>query len=132
MNSEAPGLGAHVLLCGGARAAEWDPRWFNPQPAEGDLVLPMPCGGAMAFRPVDVPSGAGPLDDRALTLGQADTELGYSEYLHGAFLAAPFPMPGGRRTAVLPRQVCRDAGPVCGALGRHARIHRRRGGWRKP
>jgi len=56
-----PGL----LLSGGARAAEWDPRWFNPQPAEGDLILPLPCGGAMAFRPVDVPSGPGPLDDRA-------------------------------------------------------------------
>ncbi len=86
---------AMLLLSGGARAAEWDPRWFNPQPAEGDLILPLPCGGAMAFRPVDVPSGPGPLDDRPLTVGQAGTELGYSEYLRDAFLAAPFPMPGG-------------------------------------
>ncbi len=86
---------AILLFPGGAQAAEWDPRWFNPQPAEGDFILPLPCGGAMAFRPVDVPSGPGPLDDRALILGQADTELGYSDYLRGAFLAAPFPIPGG-------------------------------------
>ncbi len=86
---------AVLLLASPAHAADWDARWFNPQPAEGDLLLPLPCGGAMAFRPVDVPSGPGPLDDRALTEGQADTEQGYSEYLHGAFLAAPFPIPGG-------------------------------------
>ncbi len=101
---------AIALLSTDAHAAEWDPRWFNPQPAEGDLILPMPCGGAMAFRAVDVPSGTGPLDDRALTLGQADTELGYSEYLHGAFLAAPFPMPegSGRRFYLGKYAVTRD------------------------
>ena len=86
---------AGLLFSGDARAADWDARWFNPQPAEADLILPLPCGGAMAFRPVDVPSGPGPLDDLALTVGQADTELGYSEYLRGAFLAAPFPIQGG-------------------------------------
>jgi hypothetical protein len=98
------------LFSSGADAAEWDPRWFNPQAAEGDLVLPLPCGGAMAFRPVDVPSGPGPLDDRALTVGQADTELGYSEYLHGAFLAAPFPIPegAGRRFYLGKYAVTRD------------------------
>ena len=78
-------------------AAEWDARWFNPQPAEADLVLPMPCGGAMAFRPVEVPSGPGPLDDRPVTVGQAETELGYSEYLRAANLAAPFPGAAGAR-----------------------------------
>ena len=86
---------AILLVSSRAFAADWDARWFNPQPAEGDLILPLPCGGAMAFRPVDVPSGPGPLDDRALTMGQAATELGYSEYLRGAFLAAPFPIPAG-------------------------------------
>ena len=100
-----------ALLCSGsAQAADWDAKWFDPQPAEGDFLLPLPCGGAMAFRPVDVPSGPGPLDDRALTVGQADTELGYSEYLRGAFLAAPFPVPGGsgRRFYVGKYAVTRD------------------------
>ena len=99
-----------ACLAAPARAADWDARWYDPHPAEGDLVLPLPCGGAMAFRPVDVPSGPGPLDDRALTVGQAETELGYSEYLRGAFLAAPFPIPGGggRRFYVGKYAVTRD------------------------
>jgi len=86
---------AALLFSGHAHAADWDVRRYNLQPAEGNLVLPLPCGGAMAFRPVDVPSGPGPLDDHAMTVGQAETEQDYSEYLRGAFLAAPFPIPGG-------------------------------------
>ncbi len=87
-----------LLFASSARAADpaWDARWSNPQPAADDLVLPMPCGGAMVFRPVDVPSAAGPLDDRAFIAGQAGTELDYSEYVRSAFLAAPFPIPGGQ------------------------------------
>lgn len=78
-------------------AAEWDARWYNPKPAEGDLVLPLPCGGAVAFRPVDVPSGPGPLDDRRVTLGQPDPAAGYAEYQRLTHLAAPFAAPGGGR-----------------------------------
>ena len=44
----------------------------------------------MAFRPVVVPSGPAPLDDRAIQLGNPDAELGFNEYQRGAFLAAPF------------------------------------------
>jgi len=101
---------AAVLVSSQAWAADWDERWFNPQPADGDLILPLPCRGAMAFRAVDVPSGPGPLDDRAMTVGQADTEQGYSEYLRGAFLAAPFPIPGGsgRRFFIGKYAVTRD------------------------
>ena len=101
-----------LLLATPAHAADpapWDAKWFNPQPAEGDLVLPMPCGGAMVFRPVDVPSAPGPLDDRAFTAGQADTDLGYSDYLRSVFLAAPFPGPGpGRRYFMGKYAVTRD------------------------
>lgn len=99
-----------LLWAGRAHAADWEARWFNPQPAEGDLVLPLPCGGAMTFRPVDVPSGPGPLDDRALTMGQAETGQGYSEYLRATFLAAPFPTPdgGGRRFYIGKYDVTRD------------------------
>lgn len=101
---------AALLWAGRAHAADWDARWFDPHPAEGDLVLPLPCGGAMAFRPVDVPSGPGPLDDRPLTVGQAETGQGYSEYVRATFLAAPFPLPGGsgRRFYVGKYAVTRD------------------------
>ena len=44
---------AALLFASPVHAADWDARWFNPQPAEGDLVLSLPCGGAMTFRPVD-------------------------------------------------------------------------------
>ena len=87
---------ALLLLTLPAQAAEWDAKWYNPQPAAADLLLPLPCGAMMALRPVDVPSAPGPLDDRAFTAGQAETPLAYSEYLRGAFLAAPFPSPDGK------------------------------------
>ena len=104
------GFVALLALAAPAAAADWEVKWFDPHPAEGDLVLPLPCGGAMAFRAVDVPSGPGPLDDRAVTVGQADTELGYSEYLRGAFLAAPFPVTegAGRRLYIGKYAVTRD------------------------
>jgi len=127
-------LAATLLLAPAAGPAEWEARWFNPQPADGDLVLPLPCGGAMVFRPVDVPTGAGPLDDRAVTVGQAQTEQGYSEYLRAAFLAAPFPGPslpgggGGRRFYIGKYAVTQDQFaalsdkcPTPGAGGRVAR-----------
>ncbi|MEZ5669408.1 MAG: SUMF1/EgtB/PvdO family nonheme iron enzyme [Alphaproteobacteria bacterium] len=56
----------------------WPEVYSNPQPAEGDLVLPMPCGGAMTFRRVETPTD-GPLDDRRVLLGASDEERGYAE-----------------------------------------------------
>lgn len=89
--------------------ADWDARFYDPHPAEGDLLLPLPCGGAMAFRPVEVPSGPGPLYDRAVTLGQAATEQGYSEYLRSDFLGAPFQGGQGARRYYLDKYpVTRD------------------------
>lgn len=53
----------------------WDQTFMNPHPAEDDLVLPMPCGGAMAFRRVEVESG-GWLNDMRVALGGSDPDLG--------------------------------------------------------
>jgi len=67
------------------RAALADP----PMPA--DLVLPMPCGGAMAFQRVEVPVDPGdPLSDRPLRLGQSSPETGYLDYLRSEALRGPF------------------------------------------
>lgn len=68
----------------------WPAAAYNPRPQPDDLVLPMPCGGAMAFRRVETPAGDGPLDDRPVLLGSADTETGYVEYLRRAFVVGPF------------------------------------------
>ena len=79
----------------GAAGASWDVASYNPVPAPGDRILPMPCGGAMVFRRVNVPSG-GTLDDHKITLGSHEEERGYAEYRRVTWLAGGFP---GRRGA---------------------------------
>ena len=72
-----------------ARGAGWPVELYNPAPAQDDVVLPMPCGGAMAFREVRMPDD-GPLNDTAITLGGADDAVGYSEHPHPAYIAGSF------------------------------------------
>lgn len=90
-----------LLLClnAPARAANWAEKWYDPHPdpAGDDLVLPLPCGGAMAFRPVDIAVGSGPLDDHAAPLGDPNASRGYSDYRRTAFLSAPFTGEQGAR-----------------------------------
>ncbi|MFV0514502.1 MAG: formylglycine-generating enzyme family protein [Jhaorihella sp.] len=95
-----------LLMSLGAPAAAQDSPWpdeyTDPAAARAeaaDLVLPMPCGAAMAFQKVAVPVDAAdamadPLADRRLMLGQALDETGYSDYLRPAFLRGPFAGPG--------------------------------------
>ncbi|WP_230165483.1 SUMF1/EgtB/PvdO family nonheme iron enzyme [Roseomonas sp. CECT 9278] len=88
-----------LVLVGGvlgtaARAqGPWPEEFTNPRTAERDLLLPMPCGGAMAFRPVETPAGPGALEDRPVTLGTTDPAGGIAEFARresvaGAFTAA--------------------------------------------
>ena len=59
-----------------------------------DLMLPLPCGGAMAFQRVLVPVDvADPLDDRAFRMGQSDPSTGYSDYLRQVHLRGAFTDP---------------------------------------
>jgi hypothetical protein len=84
---------AAALTIATARApaqTPWPGEAWNPQAAADDLVLPLPCGGAIAFRPIPTPLGQGALADRPATLGQADPETDYAEYLRQSFLAGPF------------------------------------------
>jgi hypothetical protein len=66
----------------GAAAEEtailWEERFYNPKPADDDFVLPMPCGGAMAFRTIEVP-GRGWLDDRRIVVGGVDESFDFAE-----------------------------------------------------
>ena len=76
MSCARPSLILGLLLAWGvaAQAVEPKPTWperdWNSHPADGDLVLPMPCGGAMTFRRVEVPS-TGELDDYKITVARA-------------------------------------------------------------
>jgi hypothetical protein len=82
--------------CAAPAAAEiaWPLPLWDPAGAEGapaDLVLPMPCGGAMAFQRVAVAVGSeDPLADRRVRLGRASGELGVSDYLRFSYLRGPF------------------------------------------
>ena len=86
-----------VWLYGGAAIAQevaWNAESYNPQPLDGDSSLPMPCGGAMTFRRVSVPS-TGVLGDEAIYLGSHRTEHGYAEYRRKVWLAGAFDNPDG-------------------------------------
>ncbi len=74
-------------------ASGWEDKHFNPKPMADDVALPMPCGGTMVFRKVEVPSD-GPLDDYPIILGGNDEGRGYSEGAHNAYIAGAFP--GGK------------------------------------
>ncbi|WP_447927244.1 SUMF1/EgtB/PvdO family nonheme iron enzyme [Vreelandella sp. EE27] len=72
---------------------EWPERVYNPAALDDDVVLPMPCGGAMAFRQVHVPLYK-PLDDFPIQIGQDGTGWGYVEqsrpaHISGSFSDAP-------------------------------------------
>lgn len=81
-----------VLLCvQPARGSEaWPQASWNPTPLADDLVLPMPCGGRIAFRPVPVPAGEGALDDRPIVVGEADPATDHSEFPRRTHLAGAF------------------------------------------
>lgn len=67
----------------------WPQQLFNPKPAKDDVVLPVPCGGAMVFRPVYIPA-KDMLDDRRIMVGDLNKADGYkqgrrADYIAGAF-----------------------------------------------
>jgi hypothetical protein len=84
-----------VLASAGVAAAQapWPAELANPKPMPDDLVLPMPCGGQIVFRPVVVPV-ENLLDDRRISLGTLDKEYGYKEFQHADYISAGFSAPG--------------------------------------
>lgn len=73
---------------------------YNPKPAADDVVLPLPCGGAMAFRRVVIPS-EGPLSDRLVFVGATDSGQGYAESLRPEHIAGSFGGDGKERWYLL-------------------------------
>ena len=70
----------------------WPQELFNPSADPTDLVLPMPCGGAMAFRRIDVPD-AGPLADQKVVLGGVDDRFAITEDRRFEYIAGSFSDP---------------------------------------
>ena len=48
-------LSVLFALSHSAHAAPWESRFFNPKPLPEDVVIPLPCDGALTFRKVLVP-----------------------------------------------------------------------------
>ncbi|WP_010628948.1 SUMF1/EgtB/PvdO family nonheme iron enzyme [Halomonas sp. KM-1] len=83
-------LAACLGLAATANAEEpWPERLYNPAPLDDDVILPLPCNGAMAFRQVHVPASA-PLDDFPVHVGQDGTGWGYVEQSRPAFISGSF------------------------------------------
>jgi formylglycine-generating enzyme required for sulfatase activity len=80
---------AVLVLSSSTAAARWEEKLFNPKPLPDDVILPMPCDGAMVFRKIYVPLSR-PLDDYAITLGQDSAEWGYLEQARPSFIAGSF------------------------------------------
>lgn len=56
-----------------------------------DLILPMACGGGMAFQRVNVPVNVeSPLADRPFRMGQSDATTAFSDYLKPTYLRGAF------------------------------------------
>ncbi len=84
-----------LLCCATPVAAQqgWPLDLIDPahEEAPADLMLPMPCGAAMAFQKVSIPVDAtDPLADRRVRLGQSLDQAGYSDYLLPAYLRGAF------------------------------------------
>ena len=80
------GCVAWAVAPSAAAQEPWDDRYFNPSAEVDDFVLPMPCGGAMAFRQVRTPATDDLLEDYQITLGQADDGEALSEYVRQGYV----------------------------------------------
>lgn len=75
--------------------ATWDEKFWNPKPLPDDVILPLPCDGAMAFRKVEIPLSK-PLQDYNIVLGQEGDEWGYLEQTRQEHIAGSFPDKNGK------------------------------------
>ncbi|CAI3936122.1 formylglycine-generating enzyme family protein [Commensalibacter communis] len=83
-------IGGLTSLPAFAADPSWTKNLIDPHPLPDDFTLPMPCGGAMVFRAIEVPSEGGVLDDIPVQMGQTSADQGYSNYIHQSPLSAPF------------------------------------------
>lgn len=90
--ASAGGAALAVLTSMATAQTPWPVQQYNPVALADDVVLPMPCGGAMTFRRVNVPS-ADALDDRRVQLGSADARYAYAENARSEYVAGGFADP---------------------------------------
>lgn len=81
--------GVFVSFAANANNIAWDEKLYNPMPLEDDVVLPMPCDGAMVFRKVNIAKN-NILDDKQIVLGQESADLGYVEQPRPSYISGGF------------------------------------------
>ena len=83
-------LAATLLLAAAPAPGSASALEDNPKPADGDLVLPLPCGAGLVFRKIATPIDDNPLADRRVLLGDEQAEAPYSEFVRAEFVAGDF------------------------------------------
>lgn len=73
-----------------AQEIGWQESHYNPQPDPADLVLPMPCGGAMAFRRIETRNTGGAIGDVPVLLGQEGGPQPFLNGLRRSYVSGPF------------------------------------------
>ncbi|KAA0675706.1 SUMF1/EgtB/PvdO family nonheme iron enzyme [Roseomonas genomospecies 6] len=131
-------LGSTVRAQAANAPAAWPQENFDPQPAEGDLALPMPCGGKMMFRRVDTFVGSGNwLADQQIRMGSPDEGRASSEDLRFGRLVGGF-SEGGQperrfyyigKYEVSLAQYDAVMGKGCEAKGTEGALPKEDGGW---
>ena len=85
---------AVIAMAVPARAQQWPEILVDPSAklhGPADLILPMNCGGAMAFQKVSVPVDlTNPLSDRAFRMGQSEALTAFSDYLKPTHIRGAF------------------------------------------
>lgn len=117
----------------------WAERLYNPKALKDDLIIPVPCDGAMAFRPA-ITEASGPLGDQRIEVGSNAEDAGYVEHTRPDFVAGPFQTdsPDGRRLLVGKYEVTElqylsvmslAAGEPCPAANARGRLPRTQVSW---
>lgn len=76
---------------------EYDPRPVKDWDKGDELLLPLPCGGAMVFRRIEVGGDPGPLGEQQIELGSPSINNAPLDYRHPEQIAGTFGGESGRR-----------------------------------
>ncbi len=82
-----PSVAVALLLSASTADARWDQKLWDRTPMPDDLVLPLPCDGAMTFRPIAVSSEANRLSDLEVEFGSAMPDSPFAEAPRKAHIA---------------------------------------------
>jgi formylglycine-generating enzyme required for sulfatase activity len=62
---------AMLVTTQAAAKSDWPQDFWNPEPLDGDIILPLPCNGAIAFRRIDTPVEGNWLADEEFQMGNS-------------------------------------------------------------